>query len=63
MLDGKIVRDPHRAVGLMDVIEIVPSQQSYRLVPTNGKRLFPILINNNEKNLKIAKITSRVTIS
>jgi small subunit ribosomal protein S4e len=62
MLDGKIVRDPHRAVGLMDVIEIVPSQQSYRLVPTNGKRLFPILINNNEKNLKLAKITSRVTI-
>lgn len=62
-IDGKTVRDPHRAVGLMDVIEIVPSKLSYRLVPTSGKQLFPILINNEEKNLKLVKITSKTTLA
>jgi small subunit ribosomal protein S4e len=63
MIDGKTVRDPHRAVGLMDVIEILPSKLSFRLVPTTGKQLSPILINNDEKNLKLVKITSKITLT
>ncbi len=62
-IDGKTVRDPHRAVGLMDVVEIVPSKLSYRLVPTSGKQLSPILINNEEKNLKLVKITSKTSLA
>jgi small subunit ribosomal protein S4e len=62
-VDGKIVRDPHRAVGLMDVIEIVPSKLYYRLVPTKEKQLSPIPIKNDEKNLKLVKITSKTTIT
>jgi small subunit ribosomal protein S4e len=62
-IDGKTVRDPHRAVGLMDVIEIVPSKLSYRLVPTSGKQLSPILINKEENNLKLVKITSKTTLA
>jgi small subunit ribosomal protein S4e len=62
LVDGKPVHDPHRAIGLMDVIEIVPSNKSYRLVPTVEKQLFPISIDNNEKNLKLAKITSKVSV-
>jgi small subunit ribosomal protein S4e len=63
MIDGRTVRDPHRAVGLMDVIEIVPSKLSYRLVPIKGKQISPIPIKNDEKNLKLVKITSKTTLT
>lgn len=63
LVDGKSVQDPRRAVGLMDVIEVVPSNQSYRLVPIPGRQLWPISIGNEEKNLKLVKVTSKVTIS
>jgi len=43
-------------VGLMDIIELIPSKQFYRLVPKNSELLFPIAINENEKNLKLVKV-------
>ena len=46
-------------VGLMDVIELVPSKQFYRLVPKNSALLFPIAINDNEKNLKLVKVVRK----
>lgn len=32
-LNGKICRDPNRSVGIMDVLEIVPTKASYRALP------------------------------
>ena len=62
MVDGRSVQDPRRAVGLMDVLEVVPSNQAYRLVPIAGEQLSPISIGNDEKRLKLVKITSKITI-
>ena len=43
-------------VGLMDVIELIPSKQIYRLVSKNSTIIFPIEINETEKNLKLVKV-------
>jgi len=60
-VDGKMIRHPNFPIGLMDTLEIKPSNQSYRFVPSNGIPLFPIEINSDEKNLKLEKIKSKVT--
>ena len=51
-VDGKIRRDTHFPVGLMDVIEIGKINQIYRLVPSNNL-LSPLLISPEEKNMKL----------
>jgi small subunit ribosomal protein S4e len=61
-VDGKMIRHPNFPIGLMDTLEIKPSNQSYRFVPSNGIPLFPIKINSDEKNLKLEKIKSKVTL-
>jgi small subunit ribosomal protein S4e len=44
------------AVGLMDTIELIPSQQFYRFVPKNSLLLYPIEITEDEKAIKLLKI-------
>ena len=61
-VDGVIRRDINFSVGLMDVIELVPTGQAYRFVPKDSKLLVPIVINENEKTLKLVKIISKVLI-
>jgi small subunit ribosomal protein S4e len=60
-VDGKMIRHPNFPIGLMDTLEIKPSNQFYRFVPSNGIPLYPIKINSDEKNLKLEKIKSKVT--
>jgi small subunit ribosomal protein S4e len=60
-VDGKMIRHPNFPIGLMDTLEIKPSNQFYRFVPSNGVPLYPIKINSDEKNLKLEKIKSKVT--
>ena len=60
-VDGIMIRHPNFPIGLMDTLEIKPSNQFYRFVPSNGIPLFPIKINSDEKNVKLEKIKSKVT--
>jgi small subunit ribosomal protein S4e len=60
-VDGKMIRHPNFPVGLMDTVEIKPSNEFYRFVPSDGLPLLPIKINENEKNLKLEKIKSKVS--
>jgi small subunit ribosomal protein S4e len=59
-VDGIVRRDPNFAVGLMDVVE-TDAGQAYRLVPKNSELLVPVPVEDAEKSLKLAKITSKVT--
>jgi small subunit ribosomal protein S4e len=59
-VDGVVRRDPNFAVGLMDVVE-TDAGQSYRLVPKNSELLVPVPVEDAERGLKLAKITSKVT--
>ncbi|MGD1834673.1 MAG: 30S ribosomal protein S4e [Nitrososphaeraceae archaeon] len=55
-VDGVLRYDTNFAVGLMDTIELIPAKQTYRLVPYQSKLLSTILINEDEKSLKLSKI-------
>jgi small subunit ribosomal protein S4e len=59
-IDGIVRRDVHFGVGIMDVINIVPSGESYRLIPKDLNVLVPI--KTKEKDIKLLKITSKVSI-
>jgi len=62
-IDNIIRYDVNFAVGLMDTIELVSSQQKvYRLVPSKSLLLYPIEISDNEKTLKLLKIKTKSII-
>ena len=51
-IDGVVRKSLHHAIGLMDVVELENVSDVYRLVPTEGKLLKPIKINESEKSKK-----------
>ncbi len=60
-VDGVVKRDPNLAVGLMDIVELA-SGQAYRLVPKDSELLVPVAVEDAEKNVKLVKVTSKVTV-
>jgi len=58
-VDNVIRYNVNFPIGLMDTIELVPSQKVYRLVPKHSLLLYPIEINDNEKLLKLVKIKTK----
>jgi small subunit ribosomal protein S4e len=61
-VDGVIRRSTNFPVGLMDVIEIPSISKAYRMVPKDGVILRPIEISDDEKTVKLCKVTRKVTV-
>lgn len=61
-IDGIVRKSLHHAIGLMDVVELQNVSDIYRLVPTDGKILRPVKINDSEKSKKIVRVKSKTTI-
>jgi small subunit ribosomal protein S4e len=61
-VDGIVRKSLHHAIGLMDVVELQDVSDIYRLVPTGGKILKPVKINDSEKSKKIVRVKSKTTI-
>lgn len=59
-VDGVTRHDLNLAVGLMDVIETTTGQV-YRMVPKDSELLSAVAVESAEKEMKLAKITSKVT--
>ena len=59
-VDGIVRRDVHFGVGIMDVVNIVSTGESYRLIPKDLNVLVPI--KTKEKDIKLLKITNKVSI-
>ena len=62
-VDGVVRKSLHHAIGLMDVVELENVPEIYRLVPTEGKLLKPISINESEKTKKLVRVSSKTTIN
>ncbi|KAF6244506.1 30S ribosomal protein S4e [Nitrosopumilus sp. b2] len=62
-IDGVVRKSLHHAIGLMDVVELENVPDVYRLVPTEGKLLKPIKINDSEKTKKLVRVISKTTIN
>jgi small subunit ribosomal protein S4e len=61
-VDGVIRRSIGWSVGLMDIIELVPLSQAYRLVPKDKTLLVPVPVAiKSEKGLKLVRVMSKQT--
>lgn len=60
-VDGKIRRDMHFGVGIMDIIEITKTGDAFRLMPQGNKLLSPV--KTKEKEIKLSQIKNKVTIT
>jgi len=62
IVNNKTVKDHQFPIGLFDVINIKGTEIYYRLVPSNGKELYPIQIDKQEKDLKIIRVVKKVKV-
>ncbi len=61
-VDGKVRRDYKYPVGLMDVVEIVPTNEVYRMVPHPTKFLWPVPISQEEARYKLCRIENKTMV-
>ena len=61
-VDGIKIKSLHHGIGLMDVVELDGIKEIYRLVPSNGTLLKPIVIQETEKTKKLVVVKSKTTI-
>ncbi|OYT31672.1 MAG: 30S ribosomal protein S4e [Thermofilum sp. ex4484_79] len=61
-IDGRIITDYKFPVGLMDVIELIPSGEIFRVLPHPSKFLYLKPISSNEANLKICRIENKTMV-
>lgn len=61
-IDGTVRKSLHHPIGLMDVVELENVSDIYRMVPSNGKLLQPLKINESEKTKKLVRVTSKTTL-
>jgi small subunit ribosomal protein S4e len=62
-VDGVARRDHKFAVGLMDVIHVPKTKQTYRLLLDHHARLIPIEIKSQEAGWKLARVENKTTIT
>ena len=62
LINGKPVKKYQTPLGLMDVINIRGSEAYYRLLPVNGKTLYPVNIDKAESEFRIGRIIRKVSV-
>jgi len=63
IVDGRPRKDPRYSVGLMDVIEIPDSNESFRVLPEHGGRFILHNIPQEEAEFKLCRIIGKKTIN
>jgi len=61
-VDGKIRKELGYPVGMMDVLELVPSGEVYRILPSTKGRLILHPISKDESNFKLCSIYNKTTV-
>lgn len=62
-VDGKPRKDPRYPVGIMDVIEIKSSGDSFRLLPKPQGGLRLVTISENEKGFKLCRVEKKMIVN
>jgi len=62
-VDGEVRRNYKYPVGLMDVVEIIPTNEAYRIVPHPIKFLWPVPINKEEARYKLCRIEDKTMVN
>ncbi len=63
LVDGKQRLDEKFPIGLMDVVTLQDSGESYRILPNHNGQLKLLLITEKETKFKLCKITGKKTLS
>ncbi len=61
-VDGRVRRNYRFPVGLMDVIEIVPTGEIYRVVPNGDSYYTLVPIPSEEANLKLLRVEGKTSV-
>lgn len=62
LVNGKVVKEYQAPLGLMDVLSIRGSETYYRLLPVNGKALYPVNIDKAESEFRIGRIVRKTSV-
>ncbi len=62
-VDGKVVTDYKYPVGLMDVVTVVKTKQSYRMLVDYKAKLKLVQIEDQERDWKLARIDNKTVVS
>ena len=62
-VDGRICSDINFGIGLMDVLEFVPTGQAFQFIAKDSDVLKPVGISGQEKMSKIVKIKNKMMIN
>jgi len=60
-IDGRVRLEKNYPVGLMDVVEILDANQTYRVLPLEGKGLSLVRIPKDEAKFKLCKVYRKTT--
>ena len=63
LVDGKVVTDYKFPVGLMDVVTVQKTKQSYRMLVDYKAKLKLIQVEEHEKDWKLARIDNKTVVS
>lgn len=61
-VDGKIIKDYRFPIGLMDVIELVPTHEYFRVVPSKRYLIDLVKITSDEASIKLCQIKRKVMV-
>ena len=61
-IDGVTRKSLHHGIGLMDVVELANVDEIYRMVPSEGIILKPVVIDAAEKSKKLCKVTRKTSM-
>jgi len=61
-VDGKKIKDYRFPVGLMDVIELVPTREYFRILPSKRYFIDLVKISADEANIKLCQIKRKVMV-
>lgn len=62
LVDGKVIKDVHKIVGLFDVLHFTASNESYRLIINKNNQILPFKIDAKEGNIKLRKVIRKQKI-
>jgi len=61
-VDGSVVTDARRPLGLMDIISIPQANEHYRMLIYPGKRLRPVKIQPDEARFKLGQVKRKMHV-
>ncbi len=62
-VDGRVRKDYKYPIGVMDVVEIVPTGEVFRLVPDQASYIKPVPIPSDEADLKLLRVEGKNYVS